>query len=215
MHSYISSQCDSIFASIPLTKQQSSLLLALDGSDEYDVLADYISSVFYKAYGAEITVSYPILMGFADVESDYLAGLGIRFAIDQSPLFVERYLDQPAEISLRTITGENVDRHRLAEAGNLSASGKGTIALLLYGLACYLDQEGMSHILFTGTSPLKRYLNGIGLHPHVLTPADPARLGHEAATWGSYYQTKPKVMAGSVSAFRTGIEQHFRNVRRK
>ena len=191
-----------------------SLVLASSGSAEYESLALHITSVFQKSYGARIEVNYPLLMGFVDAEENPLVALGIRRTMNDSKLFVEHYLDQPAESCLQAITQQPVMRHTIAEVGNLASSGKGNIFHLLYSLSCYLEQEGISHLLFTGTSLLKRYINSLGLYPHILAEADPVRLGQDATVWGSYYDTRPKVMAGSVSAFRAGLEVHCRNSKR-
>jgi hypothetical protein len=190
-------------------KSQPSLTLAYPGSDEYEALSRHITTVYDKTYGANIYVTYPLLLGFVDARKNPLAALGIRCAVEESPLFLEHYLDQPAESCLHAITGEHISRHTIAEAGNLASSGNGDILMLLYGLACHLDQEGMSVILFTGTSLLKRYLHSLGLYPHVLAEPDSTRLGANAARWGSYYDTRPKVMAGSVQGFRKGLESYF------
>jgi len=211
MRTHVSSQGKDHPAYTICQKPQPSLALAWRNSDEYEFLAHHIADVYQKIYGADIAVTYPLLMGFVDAEAKPLAALGIRYAVDESPLFLECYLDQPAEVCLQAITGQYVSRQTIAEAGNMASSGKGDILMLLYGLACHLDCEGMSHILFTGTALLKRYLHSLGLYPHVLAEADPARLGTDASRWGSYYATHPKVMAGSVPAFRAGLECYFRN----
>ena len=192
-------------------KPQPSLTLAWRGDDGYESLVRHIASVYRKTYGADIEVAYPLLMGFVDALKRPQAALGIRCAVDESPLFLEQYLDQPAEICLEVLTGQPLSRLTIAEAGNMASTGKGDILMLLYGLACYLEQEGMSHILFTGTALLKRYLNSLGLYPHVLAEANPARLWANAERWGTYYATRPKVMAGSVPAFRAGLENYFRH----
>ena len=192
-------------------KPQPLLTLAWRGCDGYEALALHIATVYRKTYGADIDVAYPLLMGFIDAYARPLSALGIRCASDESPMFLEQYLDHPAEICLQAITGQPVSRLTIAEAGNMASTGKGDILMLLYGLACHLEQEGVSHILFTGTALLKRYLHSLGLYPHVLAEANPARLRAGAERWGTYYATRPKVMAGSVPAFRAGLENYFRH----
>ena len=190
-----------------------SLVFALPGSTEYESFSQHIKNVFQKTYGAKIEVNYPLLMGFMDEEENPLVALGIRRAINSVPLFLEQYLDYPAESCLQTVTGQPVLRHTIVEVGNLASTGKGDILNLLKCLSFYLDQEGVSHLLLTGTSLLKRYINSLGLYPHILAEALPSRLAQDAAQWGTYYETKPKVLAGSVSAFRAGLESHSRTKR--
>ena len=211
MHTTSLPPCTADAAYTICRKQQPSLMLAYPDSKEYLLLSKHIASVFYKTYGADIEVNYPLLMGFVDTMQNPLAALGIRCSSPVSPLFLECYLDQPAELCLQAVTGEYVRRDAIAEAGNLASGGKNDIIMLLYGLACHLEQEGIAYILFTGTSLLKRYLHSLGLFPHVLAEADPARVGKNVALWGTYYATRPKVMAGSVPAFRAGLECYFHN----
>ena len=192
-------------------KPQPSLTLVWRGSENYELIARHIAGIYQRTYGADIEVTYPLLIGFVDANANPVAALGVRCAVDESPLFLERYLNQTAEVCLQSITGKRVSRLTIAEVGNMASTGKGDILMLLYGLACHLDCEGMSHILFTGTTLLQRYLHSLGLYPHVLAEADPTRLGTNAKNWGTYYATRPKVMAGSVPAFRAGLENYFRN----
>ncbi|MBI1276137.1 hypothetical protein GC177_09230 [bacterium] len=195
--------------SLNCSKAHPSIILATPGSDGYTAMAEYIRAVYRKTYQADIDVTYPWLMGLMQDGTRLLSALGIRYASEHGRLFLEQYLPSSAEEHIREATGELPLRQGIAEAGNLASAGKGDVMMLLYGLACHLEQEGMSFILFTGTALLRRYLNSLGLFPYVLAPADPARLGPDAARWGTYYDTKPYVMAGSVLTFRKGLEDYF------
>lgn len=188
----------------------SNVVLVYPGSESYETLADHISTVYQTKFGAEIEVTYQLLMGLmADHGEPPLSALGIRSA-GGGPLFLERYLDQPVEQQLAALFGETLERSEIAEAGNLASSGNNSILLLLYFLSIHLEVCGTRVIIFTGTSLLRRYLGSLGLYPARLAPADPARLGAgEADNWGSYYATKPEVMAGSVEKFRSGLERYF------
>ena len=193
-------------------KVRTALVFAGRGDVGYRVFARHIAGIFQQNYGAKIAVNYPLLMGFVDDSNEPIAALGIRYAIVESPLFLERYLDNPAEIILQNITGKQISRCTIAEAGNLASSGNGDILRLLYALACHLETVGMEYILFTGTSLLRRYLNSLGLYPHILAEAKAERAGENAANWGTYYDTRPKVMAGNVNEFRKGLEAYFANL---
>ena len=201
-----------LFANKMPLKQQSFLRLEMRGDEGYEQFSRHIAKVFKQNYGAKITVAYPLLMGFVDCNNEPISAIGIRYAIMESPLFLERYLDEPAEIILQNITGKKISRRDIAEAGNLASSGNGDILRLLYALACHLEGVGMEYILFTGTSLLRRYLNSLGLYPHILAEAKAERAGENAANWGTYYDTRPKVMAGNVNEFRTGLEAYFANL---
>ena len=53
-------------------------------------------------------------------------------------------------------------------------------------------------MVFTATRELISIFNRLGLPLLALAPADPARLGEAASTWGRYYDTQPVVVAGRI-----------------
>ena len=199
MNAYVSPSLITETTCYTCAKSEPTLLLAVSGSHEYEVFSSYIINVFRETYSAEIHVTYPLLMGLVDAEGQPLAALGIRHAAGGQRLFLENYLGQSVESYLRLANGQCVERENIAEVGNLASSGKANILLLLYSMTCFLNHKEISHILYTGTSALNRYLRNLGLNPSELTDADPALLGADAGKWGTYYATHPKVMVGCVA----------------
>ena len=53
-------------------------------------------------------------------------------------------------------------------------------------------------MVFTATQELIGILTKLGLPMLALAKADPARLGDDAAAWGTYYDTQPIVVAGRI-----------------
>jgi hypothetical protein len=53
-------------------------------------------------------------------------------------------------------------------------------------------------VVFTATQELIRIFTKLGLPLLALAKADPARLGEEAGSWGTYYDTQPIVVAGRI-----------------
>ena len=194
------------FATSSKTSVPPSLATALPGTATYRTLSQHIVSVFQEAYSAAVEVRYPSLIGVLDETARPSAALGVRRAAEGGSLFLERYLDQPAEVCLEKITGQRVSRSALAEVGNLASVGVNDISRLFYTLACRFEDEGIAYVLCTGTSLLRRGFNRMGLYSYVLADADPARLNGEASRWGTYYATGPKVLAGNVSDFRQKLE---------
>ncbi|MDR3424442.1 MAG: thermostable hemolysin [Alphaproteobacteria bacterium] len=181
-----------------LNVQHPSLLLAREGNDGYESLSRYIATVFRKTYGANVETTYPLLMGLADAKGDPIAALGIRRAVEGVPLYLERYLARSAEACLQEHTGWRIPRRALAEVGNLASSGTGNISYLLHSMTCLLALRGVSHIIFTGTAPLKRYLCNLGLTPRVIAEGYSEQQGYKETRWGAYFTTHPKVMAGDI-----------------
>lgn len=55
---------------------------------------DFIKGIYKDKYGADIKVSYPILMSVRNSAGDILAAVGFRYAADEK-LFLEQYTNQP------------------------------------------------------------------------------------------------------------------------
>lgn len=178
--------------------------IAMPGSPEYHELSRLIQSIFNKSYSADISVSYPQLLAVYDTDGRARSALGMRGAGEEK-LFLERYLSQPVEQAVHTLTGITLPREKIAEAGNLASTSMISLRNLMLALSVALIQDGYDYILFTGTEGLKRYLELLGLKPVVYAPADPKQLGDEAASWGRYYDTHPKVMGGPVDEFYHGL----------
>ena len=97
-------------------------------------IEDFIRQGFRSAFGANVTISMPALLGIK--RGSYKAALGIRWA--NGPLFVEQYLDKPIEKSLQMV-GRAVPRDKIAEIGGLfSLDPRFTLPLLLVaGMSLY------------------------------------------------------------------------------
>ncbi len=126
-----------------------------------------------------------------------VAAAGWRCAAG-GPLYLERYLDQPIEAALAPLTGLVPRREHFVEVGNLATSRPGASLALMLALAHHLDQLGCQWVVFTATSALLGVFSRLRMPLLALAQADPARLGGEATAWGSYYETRPVVVAGKL-----------------
>lgn len=165
----------------------------------------FIRAVFARHYGAEVSSFAPDLM-LLEQGGRTLAATGWR-AAGAGPLFLERYLDQPIEAALARLAGQAVRRERIVEVGNLAAIRPGSSLHVILELGAYLDRQGYEWVVFTATRELIGIFTRLGLPPLALAPAEPARLGAEAAAWGRYYDTAPIVVAGRI---RLGLERSGR-----
>jgi hypothetical protein len=166
------------------------------GSPRRDVAESFIADVFLRHYGAEVTAFAPNLM-LLEQHERIIAAAGWRPA-GNGTLFLERYLDAPVEQALELLAGQPVGRERIVEVGNLAAEMSGGSIQVILTLAGHLDKLGYDWVVFTATSELAGIFARLGLPPLALAPADPARLGAEAAAWGSYYDSAPVVVAGRI-----------------
>lgn len=178
--------------------------IALPDCMEYQQLSRLIESVFKRAYEAEVLVTYPQLLGVYANDGNPQSALGMRGAHEQK-LFLEYYLDKPAQQVIFDKTRLRFTRSKIAEAGNLASMRITALRDLMFALSIQLKQEGFEYILFTGTESLRRYLQLLGMEPVVYAKADPARLPEGSINWGKYYDTNPMVMGGAVDTFYYGL----------
>jgi len=159
---------------------------------------DFIAARFCRAYGARVTHFLPHLLGVSDGFAHWQAAAGYAAAGAQA-LFLEQYLDRPIERVLSAALGRPIARPGIVEVGNLAAVSAGMARLIIPQLARHLHRLGYVWVVFTATRALRNSFSRLGLRPLPLTRADPARLADGGASWGTYYDQDPVVMAGKIS----------------
>ena len=152
----------------------------------------YIADCFARAYGAQVTQFAPILLGLRCAGS-LQAVIGLREAAREH-LFLEQYLDAPVEQTLAATLGRSVARNEIMELGNLASLHPGVCQLVYLVLASALQRAGYRYGIFAGTSQVQRIVGKLNFDFNVIRPADPARLGSAAQSWGTYYTTAPQVL---------------------
>lgn len=165
------------------------------GSSDREQVEQFIHRVYKKSYGASIQQYAPVLLSLSDGSGQIAAAAGYRIA-SSGPLFLESYLSEPIESLIPT--DASVPRGRIAEVGHLSSeqSGAGTRLIRLIGL--HLAGLGLQWVSSTLTQELQHFFVRLGIAPVALGAADPARLGPQAQSWGSYYEHHPVVVAGRI-----------------
>ena len=101
-----------------------------------------------------------------------------------------------------------MERAGIVEVGNLAASDTGSARMSIIAITYLLAMGGLEWVAFTGNIGLVNSFHRLGLKPVTLCAADPARLGEERHSWGSYYESKPWVHVGNI---RAGFI-HLRNI---
>lgn len=161
-------------------------------------LEQFIRQRFELQHGARIRHFMPCLFGLENPAGQLLGAVGVRSAGNGS-LFLERYLDEPIHEAIGARLGHTEPgRGELVEVGNLAADNPGAARLLIVALTDLLVALGFRWVTFTGTPTLLNSFQRLGLTPIALGEADPARMGAELADWGSYYDSRPLVMAGDI-----------------
>jgi len=175
-------------------------------------IEEYIHGCFLHAYGADIYQFMPTLMSLRSDEGVLLGALGLRLASDDK-LFLEQYLDRPVEQLLAANINSPVDRDGIVEVGNLAVSGSGSGGgrWLITALTAYLHASRGKWVVFTAGPMLCNAFSRMGMDLIELGDADPAQLQtDDLSSWGSYYDQKPKVMAGRVECGYQILQQRMK-----
>lgn len=171
---------------------------AAAGGETRTAVEAFIAAGFRKAYDARLSEFMPELVALHD-GGTLAAACGLRHA-EGSRLFLEQYLDTPAERMLDGLT-PGAERRTIVEVGNLSIARPGYARHLVAGLTGLLHERGMQWALFSAVPVLRNNFIRLGIPLFDLGPADPSRLPAAArACWGSYYLQNPRVTAVRVDA---------------
>lgn len=171
---------------------------------------DFIKGIYKDKYNADIDVSYPTLMSVKNTEGEILAAVGFRYAVDE-PLFLEQYTNHPIENILQC------QRNEIVEIGNLASAGQGASVFLFAALASYLNNRNIRFAAVTGTDFLHRHFERMGLKPQKICDADIQAISSNDQNWGTYYDTKPRVLVGQVDMgvkrLKTALGAEFEDCR--
>jgi len=168
-------------------------------------LEAFIARVFAKTCGARVTRFFPDLLAFS-CEGDVNAVVGIRGA-SSSQLFLEQYLDVPAERAISERAARPVNRTGVVEVGNLALQSPGQARWIIAATTAFLAAARFRWVIFTAAAPLVNAFRRLGLRPIRVARADAARLPDRGASWGRYYDAVPLVYAGDVQAGARKLRQ--------
>lgn len=159
----------------------------------------YITEHFQQVHSARIRDFMPSLLTMK-CHGCTSAALGLRPATGH-PLFLERYLAQPVEQAIESVTSQYTPRGLITEIGNLVATRRGSSQLLFLMTTAILHQTHFDWVVFTATPVVRKSLEALGIELHVLGQANTSSLSEsEKADWGSYYDQSPVVVAGHVGS---------------
>ncbi|WP_417781726.1 thermostable hemolysin [Stutzerimonas xanthomarina] len=181
-------------------------LAQADAGERRTALEDFIRQRFAEHYQARVRHFMPCLLGLHGDNGEVQGAVGLRSA-RRRPLFLERYLDEPIEQAVSQHHGRTVPREEIVEVGNLAAFGNASARLLIVALTDLLVAQGFRWVVFTGTPALLNSFQRLALDPLPLGLADPARMGDELADWGSYYASRPQLMAGEILPGHQRLQQ--------
>jgi hypothetical protein len=78
-------------------------------------------------------------------------------------------------------------------------------------MAAHLRSAGVEWAAFTGTTALRNCFRRLAIDLKELAPADGTRLGGVAlAKWGTYYETRPRVVAARIAEVCAAVADPLR-----
>lgn len=173
----------------------------------------FIGHVYRVRYGARLRSFLPHLLAFRDDAGRLQAAVGLRTG-SEGPLFVEQYLDGPAEAAIAAHGRGTATRSEMVEVGNLAALRGGDARALIVHLAGTLHAAGLRWVLFTATRQLRNAFDRLHLDTVVLAEADRSRLQGDGTDWGRYYEVRPQVLFGDLAAAQAFLQAGARTVLR-
>jgi hypothetical protein len=155
-----------------------------------------IQERYKQAFEARLSAFMPAYTAL--LQSDQIVSLcGYRNA-GAEMLFLEQYLDRPAETILSDTFSTCVHREHLVEFGQLGSFTTGISYFHFLKMTEMLAGQGLEWCIFTATDPLYALMKRLGLNPVVIAEADPAKIPDASSTWGTYYQYQPRIFAGNL-----------------
>lgn len=168
-------------------------------------LLDFIQRQFRCCYAAEVDDDAPMLVGGYDGSGGLVAAFALRDSA--TGFFCERYLDAPLVDALSASLGVHIRPEQVVEVAHLCATRPGFLCETMPAAAAALVDRGYRCVACTATARLAGFFRRKGLASVVLGAASPHRLApEERARWGSYYETRPTVIAGTLD----GVPERLR-----
>ena len=158
-----------------------------------------IQNHYREAFGATILRTYAHYRSVGD-PGNPTAALGYTSA-GAGPLFLERYLDAPAEAVVGARLGRPVARDRIVEIGHFATRHPFAMIDLWWDVAGALA-PGAEVAIATLTRPLRDAMARIGVPLILLGTARPERAGDSGQDWGRYYAFDPMVCLGEIAGGR-------------
>jgi len=190
----------------PLAKILPDLCMVEHDHPERTRLEQYIHDRFAREYGADINSFMPYLVKLGN-NHKVDAALGFRTAPDNR-LFLETYLEKPVQEELAEITGLEITREKIIEVGNLAATRPGSSTLLFAAMSCFLDSIGYEWVVISATPTVQNIFSKLQIPLFGLAVAhEDALPAHQKSLWGTYYQTRPLVLAVHVGTAQRCVKE--------
>ena len=196
-----------------MTRIEPSFISLTQGSEaERAPVEALIESLYASSYQAVIPTHYPNLIAVHAGDGRVIAAAGFRLA-SAGPLFLESYLAAPVERLIGAHTRTVVVRPEVVEIGNLVSANRGGSIFLFVTLAAFLQRNRFTYAVATATAGLTRLFETFGINSIELGRARPEALPDGGVSWGTYYRSNPRVLAGALAPARARLESFLPEAR--
>lgn len=181
--------------------QLDGMILATKESECYPALCEFTNAQFERRFSSRLDEFYPLILSHW-LNNEIQAVVGFRSA-EKDSLFLEQYLPEPAEVLLDT------ERESIVEIGGFAALNRAAALPLMREAADSLQQLGFATAVCAANAPIRSCLKKLGIEFSEIGVATPGRVGESAGSWGSYYKSSPKVIAGDIASGVNAMGQLF------
>ncbi|WP_064604333.1 thermostable hemolysin [Photobacterium sp. J15] len=171
----------------------------------------YVANRYEHAFHAHLNEFMPIFLAIYDPQNKLLSACGYRVA-SKEKLFLEQYLNQPANTLISKRYAEIISRDKLIEFGQLASFSPGMSPIHFMLMTNYLVERGFEWCIFTATDTLYAMMCKLKLNPSVLADANPNDIPNADSVWGSYYQHRPRICCGNILAAHKQLTERFARV---
>ena len=159
--------------------QLNGMLLATNENDYYSALCEFTNKQFERRFSSHLEEFHPFILSCWS-NNEIQAVVGFR----------------AAGVVLDT------DRKLMVEIGGFAAVNRAVALPLMRHAADSLQQLGFTTAVCTANRPIRSCLRKLGIEFAEIGVANPELVGESRTSWGSYYKSDPKVIAGDIA---TGI----------
>lgn len=154
--------------------------------------------VTYKQHFGACINNFMTRFAFYEHGNGATGVIGMRRATEET-LFLERYLAQPIDEVIRTVTGLPVSRAAIAEVGQFAVEDRRIAADFFRDLVPFLVKQEFAWVCFTGTAKVRAILQRIGFHGLAVAIGDANAVKDGGDDWGTYYESSPLVIVGKLA----------------
>lgn len=148
------------------------------------------------------------LVEVTNAHGDIELAFGVRF--EPQEFYLRHYVGAVVPV-LQQSFGAAVRPDNVVELSHLAAARPGVLAEAAPMIVTYCRARGARYLICTATDKLQRFFRCRGLATVTLSGATQSALpAGQRECWGSYYDSKPLVMAGDLVAAQARLQERSR-----